>query len=245
MRDRRQRIVLRTAQRPGLFGTWSGPLSPDRDQAAGAHSTINGHVKVQIAPGGLHLGDIDTEKVDRVGFEPHLRLLVSTHLRLSADAMSMKTAVQGRARQLRDRCRKSVEAVVERPEGMSAEGDNHRFPIDRKNRRCWRPGASWPIRGRGPLLPLRASPDLKGSDDALHVFVCASFFRSEQPALIGPCSSDGLLVDPVTLRRRLPDLLIVLYYSTGSRCRRGDPMTNAALTHPSNFAKRVLPNIPI
>jgi len=38
---------------------------------------INGHVKVQLTLSGLHLGDIDMEKADRVGFEPPLRLLVS------------------------------------------------------------------------------------------------------------------------------------------------------------------------
>lgn len=30
---------------------------------------------------------------------------------------------------------------------------------------------------------------MKGSEDALHVFVCASFFPSEWAALIGPCST--------------------------------------------------------
>lgn len=48
-------------------------------------------------------GFIHMEKADRVGLEPLLRLLVALDLRQSADAVTLKTSMQRRARQMRNR----------------------------------------------------------------------------------------------------------------------------------------------
>ena len=44
--------------------------------------------------------------------------------------MALQAAMQGRARQVRDRRLQRVEAVVERQQGMLAEGDDHRLLLD-------------------------------------------------------------------------------------------------------------------
>jgi hypothetical protein len=51
---------------------------------------------------GLHFGDVDVEEADRIGLELPPRLFVAFHLRQSADAVALQTAMEGRARQMRD-----------------------------------------------------------------------------------------------------------------------------------------------
>jgi hypothetical protein len=64
---------------------------------------INGHEQVELALGGLNLGDVDMEEADRVGLEPLLQLLVALDLRQSTDAVTLKASMQRRARQMRHR----------------------------------------------------------------------------------------------------------------------------------------------
>lgn len=67
--------------------------------------------------------------------------------------MALQTAVQGRARQARDRRLSSVEAIVERQQGMPSEGDDHRLFLNGQHRRL-RLLRTGPFVGdRGSLAP--------------------------------------------------------------------------------------------
>jgi hypothetical protein len=52
-------------------------------------------------PFGSHLGDIDVEIADRVGLELGLDRLFAFDIAQAAYAMALQTAMQGRARQMR------------------------------------------------------------------------------------------------------------------------------------------------
>ena len=55
---------------------------------------VNGDIEMQLALGGLHLGDVDVEIADRIGLELLLAGLVSRHIRQARNAMALKAAVQ-------------------------------------------------------------------------------------------------------------------------------------------------------
>lgn len=55
---------------------------------------IDGHEQVELALGGLNLGEVDMEEADRVGLGPFLRLLVALDLRQAADVVPLKAAEQ-------------------------------------------------------------------------------------------------------------------------------------------------------
>jgi hypothetical protein len=70
------------------------------------------------------------------------------------DAVALQTAMEGRARQMRDGRLQGVEAVVERQQGMLSESDDHRLFFRGQDRRF---GFLWPSRqigDRSPPLPL-------------------------------------------------------------------------------------------
>ncbi len=73
---------------------------------------VDCHEEVELAFGRLDLGDIDMEVADRVALELPLRGLVTFDIWQAADAVALQAAVQGRARQVRDRRLKRVEADV-------------------------------------------------------------------------------------------------------------------------------------
>ena len=83
----------------------------DEGELGGA---VDGHEQVELAFGGLHLGDVDVEVADRVALELLLGRLVAFDLRQAADAVALQAAMQGRARQVRDRRLQGIEAVVQR-----------------------------------------------------------------------------------------------------------------------------------
>lgn len=59
------------------------------------------------------------------------------------DVVPLQAAMQRRAGQLRDRGLKSVEAIVERQQGMPAKGNDNGFLLTGKNGGFWcRPGLS-------------------------------------------------------------------------------------------------------
>ena len=55
---------------------------------------INGDIEIELALGGLDLGDIDVEIADRIGLEPLLGGLVALDLRQPRDAVTRQAAMQ-------------------------------------------------------------------------------------------------------------------------------------------------------
>jgi hypothetical protein len=115
---------------------------------------VDGDEEIELALRGLHFGDVDVEEADRIGLELPPRLFVAFHLRQSADAVALKTAMEGRARQMRDDRLQGVEAIVERQPGMPSEGDDHRLFFRGQDRRSGFLRPSRPIGDRGPPFPL-------------------------------------------------------------------------------------------
>ena len=74
---------------------------------------IDGDEEVELALLGPDLGNVDVEGAQRVGLEPLARGLVALDLGPATKAVPLKTAVQRRAREARDRGLKRVEAVVQ------------------------------------------------------------------------------------------------------------------------------------
>ena len=83
-----------------------------------------------------------------------LRDLLPFDVRQASDAMPLQTAVQGRARQMRDRRLQGIEAVVERQERVPAESDDHRLLLDREHSRLGFLRAGSLVGDGGPLTPL-------------------------------------------------------------------------------------------
>ena len=63
----------------------------DIGELAGA---IDGDEEIELAFGGLHLGDVDMEVADRVALELLLGRLVALDLGQAADAVALQTAMQ-------------------------------------------------------------------------------------------------------------------------------------------------------
>ena len=94
------------------------------------------------------------EEADRIAPELLLRWLVALDLRQAADAVALQTAMQGRARQVGDRCLQGVEAIVERQERVAPEGDDDGFVWGGEHRGagvCW---AGSEVMDRASLPPL-------------------------------------------------------------------------------------------
>ena len=64
----------------------------DVGELAGA---IDRHEQVELAFGGLHLGDIDMEEANRIALEPGLGCLRAVDLGETADPMALQTTMQG------------------------------------------------------------------------------------------------------------------------------------------------------
>jgi hypothetical protein len=82
---------------------------------------VNGDIEVELALGGLNLGDVDMKIADRIGLEFSLPRLVAFNLREAADPMPLQTAMQGRTGQVRDGRLQRIEAIVERQQRMPPE----------------------------------------------------------------------------------------------------------------------------
>ena len=104
--------------------------------------------------GGLDLGNVDVEVADRIALELLLSGLVAFDLGQAGDPVALQATMQRRSRQPRDCHLQRVEAVVERQQRVSAEGDNDRLLLDRQHRRFRILRTGWPIGNRGALLPL-------------------------------------------------------------------------------------------
>jgi hypothetical protein len=82
--------------------------------------------EMELALSGSNLGDVDMEKADRVGLELALGRGFAFDLRKPRNPVALKTAMQRRARQIRNCRLKRVETVVVRQQSMPSEGDHDR-----------------------------------------------------------------------------------------------------------------------
>ena len=87
--------------------------------------SVDGDDEVEPALRSSNFGDVDMKLADRIGLELVFRRSFAFDLRQSRDSMAIEAAMQRRARQMRDRRLKRVEAVVERQQGMPPEGDHN------------------------------------------------------------------------------------------------------------------------
>jgi hypothetical protein len=79
----------------------------------------------------------------------------AAHLWEPADPVALQAAVQRGSGQVRDRGLQGVEAVVQRLQGVSAKGDDHRLLLGREHRRVRRLRPLSCIMHEGALAPLR------------------------------------------------------------------------------------------
>ena len=88
---------------------------------------VDRYGKIEFAPSCADLSDIAVEVSDWIGFERLLGFLVAFDIWQAGDVMSLKTAMQGRAREMRDGCLQGLKAVIERQQCMLAKGNDDRF----------------------------------------------------------------------------------------------------------------------
>ena len=67
----------------------------DRNDSVGRSLPIDGNVEVELAFSGPDLSEVDVEIANRISLELFLRRLAAFDLRQSADAVALKTAMQG------------------------------------------------------------------------------------------------------------------------------------------------------
>ena len=89
--------------------------------------SVDGDEEVELALRGSNLGDVDMKLADRIGLEFAFGGGFAFDLRQPGDSMTLQTAVQRRARQMRDGGLQSVKAIVERQQSMPPEGNDDGF----------------------------------------------------------------------------------------------------------------------
>lgn len=154
---------------------------PGKGELRGA---VDANVQIQLALRRPHLGDVDMEEADRIGFELLPGRLVALDIWQARDAVALKAAMQGRSRQMRDRRLQAIETVVERQSRMPTKGDDDRLVLARQDRRL---RFAWPgrqIGDRGPLLPLR------------HRLLIDAVALGERPQALYAVSLDGPPLSP-------------------------------------------------
>lgn len=62
----------------------------DEDRLRGP---VDGDQEIELALGGLHLGDVDMEEADRISLELLLRDLLASDIRQASDAMALEAAM--------------------------------------------------------------------------------------------------------------------------------------------------------
>ena len=88
---------------------------------------VDAYEQVKLAFSGLHLGNIDVEKPNRVALELLPLRLVAFDIRQARDAMSLQAPMKGGPRQMRDRGLQSIEAVIQRQQRVTPECNDHRL----------------------------------------------------------------------------------------------------------------------
>ena len=123
-----RQLVEHPPQKFGRDDTFGPGVQFGKRHLAGA---VDGHKKVLLAFFGLDLGEIDVQVTDGIVLEFLFRRALPVFVqRQSADAVPLKTAVQGRARQVRNRGLQRVQAVVERQQRVLPKSDGHRLLLD-------------------------------------------------------------------------------------------------------------------
>ncbi|OGX82108.1 hypothetical protein BEN49_02865 [Hymenobacter coccineus] len=124
--------------------------------ATGSQATVefcNSHDKeVDATFFGMHIGKVHGQVTNRVVLEFHF-LLRGLRGRPAADAVALKQAVQGRAREVRNSFLQGVEAIIEGQLGLPAKSDCTRLLLGREHRRN-RLRAHRRVSGRAPGTPL-------------------------------------------------------------------------------------------
>ena len=96
----------------------------DKGELAGS---VNRHKEIQLAFSGLHFGDIDVKEANGIMLELLTFWLVAIHIRQARYFMSLKTAMQGRTRQMGNGWLQGIEAVVQRQQRVAPERHDHCF----------------------------------------------------------------------------------------------------------------------
>jgi hypothetical protein len=90
--------------------------------------------EVELALPGPNLGNVDVELADGVALELGAVRLVGPGVRQPATAVALEAAVQAGAGEMRQGGLKGVEAVVERQQRVTAEGNDDGLALGRQDR---------------------------------------------------------------------------------------------------------------
>jgi hypothetical protein len=123
----------------------------DEGELAGA---VDGHEQAQLALLRADLGYVEVEVANGIGLEELLRRLVAVNLGQAGDAVPLQAPVQRRAGEVRDGRLQGVEAVIQRQQGVTPEGDDDGLLLGRERRGLRLPRASRQVGDRTPLAPL-------------------------------------------------------------------------------------------
>jgi len=115
---------------------------------------VDGNEEVELTLFSSHLRNIDMEIADGVLPELLLCRLVTFDIGQPADAVPLKTPVQRRAGQPRDRGLERVETFIEREQSLLPKGNRHRLLLLGKDCRVWVLGPHRKILNRVTLSPL-------------------------------------------------------------------------------------------
>lgn len=86
--------------------------------------SIDGEEKMQLAFGYSHFCNVDVEVADGIGLDLLLWALVAIDVWQSFNAISLKTAMQREAAQLRNGRLQSIEAIIQRRQGVTESHDD-------------------------------------------------------------------------------------------------------------------------
>lgn len=117
-------------------------------------SAVDGDEKEELAFCGANFGEIDMEIADGVGLELLAGWAGGVEVWQTANAVTLKATVQSGAGEVRNGGLESVKAIVEREQGVFAEGhgDGFLFAGERRGTRLLRPHGS--VINKGAPLPL-------------------------------------------------------------------------------------------
>jgi hypothetical protein len=112
----------RCDQRSKKAGSGSHVGTLDQLDKGELRGSVNCHEEVELGFGSPYFSQIDMEETDGIAIKPLGFRLAAFDLRQAADSMTKKATMQGRAGQMRDGGPQSVETVIQRKQGLPAEG---------------------------------------------------------------------------------------------------------------------------
>jgi len=115
--------------------------------------SINGHEEIELALCGSHLGQVDVEVADGVGFELFAGWTGRVKPWQATDAVTLEAAMKSGAGQLWDGGLEGVKAIIEREQRVLAKGHSHGLLFDgeRGGSRFWPHGHVLHERALAPL----------------------------------------------------------------------------------------------